>query len=332
MNWLQALNVLGLSATATDEEIRSEWKRLARLYHPDLHNGDLVKAEKFKQITAAYNAIEDLRKKGVPRPGSGQHHKPHPGRGDSDADYFRRASGFSSKAYDRYKEAKGEDFAETLRRKWSGQERQEAPRSEYSTIGDRDIKFRIVVPVNYHEIKTTLGVDSESATIKETHLRNINRRIRACPSCKGFGVICKTAEPSQQFTCSTCGGTGKHKEESNDFPVLTAKASEYGIFRLGRLITEKYVMSGVVAQADSTECPVEIIWVPVFPSGTWMQGKDLHIHRKTDGKSKFSVRLWHGKKVRVTPSKEVGILGETIRLPGRGIDGGDCYVHLSPLV
>mgnify|MGYP001497357849 CR=1 FL=1 len=70
MNWLQALNVLGLSATATDEEIRSEWKRLARLYHPDLHNGDLVKAEKFKQITAAYNAIEDLRKKGVPRPGS----------------------------------------------------------------------------------------------------------------------------------------------------------------------------------------------------------------------------------------------------------------------
>lgn len=332
MDWLQALNILGLSVTATDEEIRSEWKRLARLYHPDLHNGDLAKAEKFKQITAAYTAIEDLKKKGIPRPGSGRAYKPHPGHGNSDADYFRRAhNGFSRRTSDSYREVRGEDFAETLRRKW-GHPRQEAPRSEYSPIGSQNIKLRIVVPVNYHEIKATLGIDNESARMTQTHLKNINQHLSVCPSCKGFGVVCKTAEPSQQLTCPVCGGTGKQKGETNDFPVITAKTSEFGSLKLGRLITGQYIASGFLPQGGSLEWPVEIIWVPVFPSGTWMQGKDLHIRRKTDGKSKFSVRLWHGKKVRVSPPKEVGILGETIRLPGRGIDGGDCYVHLSPLV
>lgn len=57
--------VLGLSRNATDKEIKTAYRKLAREWHPDLHQGkDKDKAEeKFKTINEAYEVLSDPDKR-----------------------------------------------------------------------------------------------------------------------------------------------------------------------------------------------------------------------------------------------------------------------------
>jgi len=48
--------VLGVAATATDSEIKKQYHKLAREYHPDRHPD---KAEKFKEVAQAWKTIGD---------------------------------------------------------------------------------------------------------------------------------------------------------------------------------------------------------------------------------------------------------------------------------
>ena len=50
--------LLGVARSATDEQIRSAYRKLARQYHPDV-NKDAAAPEKFKQITEAYEVLSD---------------------------------------------------------------------------------------------------------------------------------------------------------------------------------------------------------------------------------------------------------------------------------
>ena len=57
--------VLGVSSTATDEEIKKAYRNLARKYHPDnYHDNPLadLAQERMKEINEAYEAIQDQRK------------------------------------------------------------------------------------------------------------------------------------------------------------------------------------------------------------------------------------------------------------------------------
>ena len=59
--------VLGVSATATDEEIKTAYRNLAKKYHPDNYNDSPladVAEEKMKEVNEAYDAICDMRKNG----------------------------------------------------------------------------------------------------------------------------------------------------------------------------------------------------------------------------------------------------------------------------
>jgi DnaJ-class molecular chaperone len=55
--------VLGLPRTATEEEIRKEFRKLARKYHPDLNPGNKSAEEKFKEINEAYEVLSDADKR-----------------------------------------------------------------------------------------------------------------------------------------------------------------------------------------------------------------------------------------------------------------------------
>ena len=59
--------VLGVSPTATDDEIKKAYYELARKYHPDNYSGsDLadVAEEKMKEVNEAYDQIKDMRENG----------------------------------------------------------------------------------------------------------------------------------------------------------------------------------------------------------------------------------------------------------------------------
>ena len=55
--------VLGVSSSATQDEIKSAYRKLAKQYHPDLHPGDDAAAEKFKQVNEAYSVVGDPDKR-----------------------------------------------------------------------------------------------------------------------------------------------------------------------------------------------------------------------------------------------------------------------------
>jgi DnaJ-class molecular chaperone len=54
---------LGVPRTASAEDIRKAYRELARKYHPDLHPDDDVAKEKFKQVQAAFDVLNDPSKR-----------------------------------------------------------------------------------------------------------------------------------------------------------------------------------------------------------------------------------------------------------------------------
>jgi len=55
--------ILGISKNATDKEIKSAFRKLARQFHPDLHPYDENAESEFKEINEAYEILSDKEKK-----------------------------------------------------------------------------------------------------------------------------------------------------------------------------------------------------------------------------------------------------------------------------
>ena len=55
--------VLGVSASASQEEIKKQYRKLAKRYHPDANPNDAKAAERFKEISEAYHVIGDAEKR-----------------------------------------------------------------------------------------------------------------------------------------------------------------------------------------------------------------------------------------------------------------------------
>src|SRR6266511_6385126 len=55
--------VLGVARTATADEIKKAYRKLARKHHPDVNPGDKSAEAKFKEINEAYEVISDKDKR-----------------------------------------------------------------------------------------------------------------------------------------------------------------------------------------------------------------------------------------------------------------------------
>src|SRR3954465_11263062 len=56
-------DTLGVSKSASADEIKKAYRKLARQYHPDRNPGDSGAEEKFKEVQAAYDVIGDPEKR-----------------------------------------------------------------------------------------------------------------------------------------------------------------------------------------------------------------------------------------------------------------------------
>jgi curved DNA-binding protein CbpA len=86
--------VLGVRADATEQEIRSAYRRLVQLHHPDHNHGSADSERRFEEVQEAYARIRELRARGAkprsgaaqPRSGAAQPPPPPPAPSDPDLD------------------------------------------------------------------------------------------------------------------------------------------------------------------------------------------------------------------------------------------------------
>lgn len=57
-------SVLGVARTASEDEIKKAYRKLAKDLHPDLRPGDKAAEERFKEVSAAYDLLRDAEKRG----------------------------------------------------------------------------------------------------------------------------------------------------------------------------------------------------------------------------------------------------------------------------
>src|SRR5437867_8215890 len=56
-------SVLGVQRSASDDDIKKAYRKLAMTYHPDRNNGAKDAEERFKAITEAYDVLRDPQKR-----------------------------------------------------------------------------------------------------------------------------------------------------------------------------------------------------------------------------------------------------------------------------
>lgn len=194
--------ILGVDKKATQDEIKSQYRKLVKQYHPDLHPNDETVAAKFKEINEANEILSDPQKR-------------------AQYDYelenpFASAQGGFSGDYGGFSDIFGDIFSQFT---GGGSSRTSAKRPG-TNIG-------VTVTLSF--------MDAAKGCNKEINYK----RNEPCSSCKGTGAkdgtkytTCETCKGSGQVqqavgggffktvrivTCPKCGGMGK---------IITEKCSD----------------------------------------------------------------------------------------------------------
>jgi len=176
--------VLSVSRTATDQEIKSAYRRLALNFHPDRNPGDRAAEDKFKEAAEAYAVLADADKRHMyDRFG-------HAGLGGA------ATSGFDPTVFTGFEDILGGlgdifGFSEVF----GGGRRRGGPQRGADLRYDLEISFE------------------ESARDFETSI--LIPRQEACDTCNGSGA----AEGSAPTTCPQCHGRGQIRYQQGFFTV-----------------------------------------------------------------------------------------------------------------
>lgn len=195
--------VLGVQKTASDDEIKKAYRKLAIKYHPDKNPGDKEAEEKFKAVAEAYEVLSDPQKRqrydqfGFDDPmgqggfGGGAGFNPF----DIFNSFFRGGSngggGFSFSFGD-------DDEAGAPR---GGDIRIRVTVTLQDIVNGVEKQFKIK---KYAPCKDCNGTGAKNGTEMET-----------CPKCKGRGRVVQVVNSlfgrmQTEAPCPECHGTGKH--------------------------------------------------------------------------------------------------------------------------
>ncbi len=181
--------VLSVSRTASDQELKTAYRKLAMQYHPDRNPGDAAAEEKFKECSEAYQVLTDPEKRAAyDRYG----HAAFQGGGAGAGGPFG-GGGFSGNAQD-LGDIFGDLFGEMFN---MGGSRQQSSRVQRG----RDLRYDLKL-----EFEEAVFGKEKEITI---------RRMETCTDCKGSGA----AKGKAPVTCTQCGGRGQQRYQQGFFSV-----------------------------------------------------------------------------------------------------------------
>ena len=174
-------DILGLSKSASDSEIKSSYRKLAMKYHPDRNPGDKKAEEKFKEISESYEILKDPQKKAA----YDQY---------GHAAFSQGSSGGASGGFSGFGGGGFSDIFEDMFGMGGGSERRSA-----STGSDLryDLSVSLEQAYSGDQVEISLTVPTK------------------CESCNGSGAN-KGSQPKQ---CSQCSGYGKVRAQQGFFTI-----------------------------------------------------------------------------------------------------------------
>ncbi len=182
-------DVLGVSKTATDDELKRAYRKLAKQYHPDANPDNKEEAEKkFKEINEAYETLSNPQKRKMydqfgPEGPAGF------GGGAGGANYY--SSGFDG--FSDFGDL-GDIFSSFFGGGFGGRS---SRKNNNGPVQGADLKN--VVEITFEE--SFLGIEKEI----------VITRSETCPSCGGNG-----ARPGTVIDkCTMCNGTGQVRQVQN---------------------------------------------------------------------------------------------------------------------
>ncbi|KKQ71835.1 MAG: chaperone protein DnaJ, molecular chaperone DnaJ [Candidatus Peregrinibacteria bacterium GW2011_GWC2_39_14] len=203
---------LGVQKSATEQEIKRAYRKMAMKWHPDKHKGDKGAEEKFKEINQAYEVVSDPKKRQTyDQYGSMPGYNPNStggtsGTGFGGADGFSQG-GFGGGGFD-FSGFSGEGFSDIFETFFGGGNRRGRSRKG---------------PRRGSDIEATISITFEEAafgTEKELEITKIGK----CDACNGNG-----AEPGTPIiTCDECNGTGEVRTVRNTIlgQIATSKTCD----------------------------------------------------------------------------------------------------------
>ena len=217
--------VLGVSKSASDDEIKKAYRSLAKKYHPDINKEEGAEA-RFKEIGEAYSVLSDAQKRAAyDRYGHSAVDGSAPGAGGFNGGF---QGGFGFEDID-LGDIFGSFFGGGARGRGSqtsSSPRQGADRYIQLNIDFLDSIFgkKVTIPFTYDEVCSSCngtGAKSSSDFItcptcngrgrivtEQRTILGIMRNETTCNQCKGKGKVVKEK-------CSTCNGSGYNKKKTD---------------------------------------------------------------------------------------------------------------------
>ncbi|OYW81588.1 MAG: molecular chaperone DnaJ [Sphingobacteriia bacterium 32-37-4] len=184
--------ILGVSKSASADEIKKAYRKTAMQFHPDRNPGDKAAEEKFKEAAEAYEILSDADKKAkYDRYGHAAF-----GPGTGGGNYGGGAGMNMDDIFSQFGDIFGDDMFGSF---FGGGGRQRGGGGRQR--GTRGSNLRIKLKLNYEEIAK--GV-TKNVKVKK-HV--------VCTTCTGSGAKDKNSTQS----CSTCGGSGQVRKVTSTF-------------------------------------------------------------------------------------------------------------------